>query len=148
MEDGIRCNRIAGNASYSKRIQKTVQQRRLHLNIDPSVSSTEKQIRSDHSLIVSNHSSWQASSTYICETHKNMIQSIRTSGKRKRKDSGDGIEENGNSNDGFGSYSDNCETPHIDLCQLQVNTLRRYKRHYRIQTRPGINKSQLAEVMH
>lgn len=34
----------------------------------------------------------------------------------------------------------------VDLFQLQVNTLRRYKRHYKLQTRPGFNKAQLAEV--
>lgn len=34
----------------------------------------------------------------------------------------------------------------VDLFQLQVNTLRRYKRHYKLQTRPGLNKAQLAEV--
>ena len=28
-----------------------------------------------------------------------------------------------------------------------MNTLRRYKRHYRVQTRPGINKSQLADSL-
>ncbi len=38
VDDGKRCGRRAGNASYSKRIQKTVQQRRLKLNIDHSVS--------------------------------------------------------------------------------------------------------------
>ncbi len=38
VDDGHRCARLAGNASYSKRIQKTVQQRRLKLNIDHSVS--------------------------------------------------------------------------------------------------------------
>lgn len=41
----------------------------------------------------------------------------------------------------FGHFS-----PQVDLFQLQVNTLRRYKRHYKIQTRPGLNKAQLAEV--
>ena len=39
VDDGKRCARRAGNASYSKRIQKTVQQRRLKLNIDHSVST-------------------------------------------------------------------------------------------------------------
>ena len=39
VDDNRRCYRPAGNASYSKRIQKTVQQRRLKLNIDHSVSS-------------------------------------------------------------------------------------------------------------
>lgn len=35
----------------------------------------------------------------------------------------------------------------VDLQQLQVNTLRRYKKHFRVQTRPGLNKLQLAEVL-
>ena len=34
---GERCTRTAGNASYSKRIQKTVQQRKLRLHMDSSV---------------------------------------------------------------------------------------------------------------
>lgn len=37
VDDSDRCRRPAGNASYSKRIQKTVAQRRLKLNIDPQV---------------------------------------------------------------------------------------------------------------
>ena len=38
MDDGDRCSRVAGNASYSKRIQKTVTQRRLKLHLDNQVS--------------------------------------------------------------------------------------------------------------
>ncbi len=34
----------------------------------------------------------------------------------------------------------------IDFFQMPVNTLRRYKRHYKLQTRPGLNKAQLADV--
>ena len=37
LEEGDRCRRLAGNASYSKRIEKTVQRRMLKLNIDPNV---------------------------------------------------------------------------------------------------------------
>lgn len=37
VDDGERCRRPAGNASYSKRIQKTVALRRLKLNIDAQV---------------------------------------------------------------------------------------------------------------
>ncbi|XP_016349010.1 histone deacetylase complex subunit SAP30L-like, partial [Sinocyclocheilus anshuiensis] len=40
-----------------------------------------------------------------------------------------------------------CSLRQVDLFQLQVNTLRRYKRHYKIQTRPGLNKAQLAETV-
>lgn len=61
-----------------------------------------------------------------------IIQSART--KRRRKDS----EDDSNETD--------TDVPEVDLYQLQVNTLRRYKRHYKIPTRPGLNKAQLADV--
>ncbi len=38
VEDNDRCKRPAGNASYSKRIQKTVSQRKLKLSLDVNVS--------------------------------------------------------------------------------------------------------------
>lgn len=38
LDDSEHCRRPAGNASYSKRIQKTVTQRRLKLSIDSQVS--------------------------------------------------------------------------------------------------------------
>ncbi|KAJ8028496.1 Histone deacetylase complex subunit SAP30L [Holothuria leucospilota] len=65
MDDGVRCKRPAGNACYSKRIAKTVQQRKLKLNIDHSVRHI-----------------------YICDFHKSKIHSVR-SNKRKRKASED-----------------------------------------------------------
>jgi len=67
-----------------------------------------------------------AKHTYICDHHKNIIQKARN--KRKRKDSDD--ENDGNE---------------VDLSQLQLGTLKRYKRHYRIPTKPGMSKSQLIE---
>ena len=38
VENGQRCFKAAGNASYSKRIQKTVAQKKLRLHMDNSVS--------------------------------------------------------------------------------------------------------------
>ena len=38
LDNGRRCTRIAGNASYNKRIQKTVAQKKLKLQLDNSVS--------------------------------------------------------------------------------------------------------------
>ena len=113
-DDSQRCTRVASSATFPKRIDKQLAQKRLRLTLDQ-----------------------RAGHLNICDHHKQMIQSLRT-GKRKRKDSDD---ENSNDND-FDSQSE------IDLASLQVNTLRRYKRHYRIQTRPGLNKGQLAEVRH
>ncbi|KAG7217184.1 hypothetical protein INR49_027725 [Caranx melampygus] len=118
IEDGERCGRSAGNASFSKRIQKSISQKKLKLDIDKSVRHL-----------------------YICDFHKNFIQSVRN--KRKRKTSDDGGESR--------IMTLKCpSSPRglftVDLFQLQVNTLRRYKRHYKLQTRPGLNKAQLAEV--
>ncbi|VVC91727.1 unnamed protein product [Leptidea sinapis] len=106
-----RCRRLAGNASYSKRIQKTVAQKRLKLNIDN-----------------------QARHTYICDYHKTMIQCARTK-QRRNKDSEDD------------SNEADIDSPEVDWFQLQVNTLRRYKKHFKIPTRPGLNKAQLADAV-
>lgn len=74
----------------------------------------------------------QVKHIYICDKHKMIIQSART--KRRRKDS----EDDSNETD--------TDVPEVDLYQLQVNTLRRYKKHYKVSTRPGLNKAQLADV--
>lgn len=39
IDDGDRCVRPAGNASFSKRIQKSISQKKLKLDIDKSVSA-------------------------------------------------------------------------------------------------------------
>ncbi|KAI5702643.1 hypothetical protein M8J76_011827 [Diaphorina citri] len=109
VDDGVRCPRPIGNASYSKRIQQIVTQKRLKLHLDNF-----------------------ARHIYICEYHKCLIQSVRN--KRRRKDS----EDDSNEND---------ESPDVDLFQLQVNTLRRYKKYFKVTSRPGLNKAQLAETL-
>lgn len=55
--------------------------------------------------------------------------------QRRRKDSEEDSGETDN------------DVPDVDLFQLQVGTLRRYKRHYKVQTKPGLNKAQLADVI-
>ncbi|NWH75580.1 SAP30 deacetylase, partial [Piaya cayana] len=102
----------AGNASFSKRIQKSISQKKVKIELDKS-----------------------ARHLYICDFHKNLIQSVRN--RRKRKGSDD---------DGDSPVQD-IDTPEVDLYQLQVNTLRRYKRHFKLQTRPGLNKAQLVEII-
>ena len=61
-----------------------------------------------------------------------MIQSART--KRRRKDSEDD------------SNEQDVDMPEVDLNMLQLNTLKRYKKHYKIPSKPTMNKTQLAEV--
>jgi hypothetical protein len=78
----------------------------------------------------------QARHIYICDYHKQVIQCARTKQQqqRRRKDSEEDSGETDN------------DLPEVDLFQLQVGTLRRYKRHYKVSTRPGLNKAQLADV--
>jgi len=110
IDNNEKCQRQAGNASYSKRIQN--QARKLKLSRDE----------------LSPH-------IYICDFHKTQIQNVRT--KRKRKDSDD--------DQGFQDGEE--EIIEIDFYQMPVNTLRRYKRHYKLNTRPGLSKAQLADAV-
>ncbi|XP_043917656.1 histone deacetylase complex subunit SAP30 [Protopterus annectens] len=112
-EDGEKCCRPAGNASFSKRIQKSISQKKIKLEVDRA-----------------------ARHLYICDFHKSYIQSVRN--KRKKKGSDD---------DAVDSPEHDADSPEVDLFQLQVNTLRRYKRHFKLQTRPGLNKAQLVEII-
>ena len=41
----------------------------------------------------------------------------------------------------------NSSCSQVNFLQMPVNTLRRYKRHFKLQTKPGLNKSQLSEVV-
>lgn len=52
VDEGERCTRPAGNASYSKRIQKTVTQRRLKLNLDPVVRLMTTNYVTIHILVI------------------------------------------------------------------------------------------------
>ncbi|POI30326.1 hypothetical protein CIB84_005924 [Bambusicola thoracicus] len=88
IDDGDRCVRPAGNASFSKRIQKSISQKKLKLDIDKSVRHL-----------------------YICDFHKNFIQSVRN--KRKRK----------TSDDGGDSPEHEADVPEVSSCQVAVGSL-------------------------
>jgi len=38
------------------------------------------------------------------------------------------------------------KTPEVDFSKLQLNVLKRYKKHFKIPTKPCLNKAELAEV--
>merc|ERR1719304_129671 len=65
-----------------------------------------------------------------------MIQNLRA--KRKRRESEESSETNTSTSNGRDL---------IDLFQLQMNTLRRYKKHFKVTSRPGLNKAQLADSL-
>ncbi len=112
LEAGRPCNRPASNASYSKRIQGIVAQRKLQLTLDP-----------------------KAKHNYICEFHKSVIQNVRQ--KRQRQDSEESLDT---------EVAMSGEDP-VDFFHLQMNTLRRYKKHFKVTSRPGLNKAQLADSL-
>lgn len=131
---------MAGNASFSLKIQKIVGTKGMNITLDPTVRHT-----------------------YICEHHKAVItvakkaptiarepaqvrqvnnsKGVGAYAQHVNQTGGDNIASASGSSSGGGGGVD------VDLQQLQVNTLRRYKRHFRIQTKPGLNKMQLAEAM-
>lgn len=113
IDDGVKCSRIAGNASFSKRIQKGISQRKMKLSLDSF-----------------------ARSQFICDYHKSKIQSARSMKRHQRttvsRDSDSGSDS---------------ESPEVDFYSLQVQTLRRYKKFYKVSTRPGLNKAQLADII-
>ncbi|KAJ7421584.1 Histone deacetylase complex subunit SAP30 [Pitangus sulphuratus] len=84
-EEGERCGRAAGNASFSKRIQKSISQKKVKIELDKS-----------------------ARHLYICDFHKNLIQSVRN--RRKRKGSDD---------DGDSPVQD-IDTPEIIGCHFRT----------------------------
>lgn len=108
IEDGNKCRRPAGNASFSKRIQKTVQ-RKLKLSLDTYVSQRW------HSLAFKIFMTFnlQARTQFICDFHKSKIQSARSKRQRSLRP-GD---------------SDSCDSdidsPEVDFYSLQVSTLRK-----------------------
>lgn len=48
---------------------------------------------------------------------------------------------------GDSDREDSGEQPEVDFYSLQVQTLRRYKKFYKVSTRPGMNKAQLADLI-
>jgi len=117
LDRGERCGRIAGNASYNKRISKTVAQRKLELQIDGG-----------------------AQHIYICDHHKTVILMSRT--RRVRRDTAENMEEEVA---GSRSPDQDEDYPDVDLFQMSMNTLRRYRKQWSIHTRPGLTKPQLAD---
>lgn len=107
LEDGEKCRRLAGNASFNFRVQKLVKQRKLGLTLDP-----------------------ECKHTYICDNHKNVIQKARN--KRKRSPH---------------SEDENDSVDMVDFSSLQISTLRRYRKHFKLQNKAGMNKSQLLETI-
>lgn len=79
----------------------------------------------------------QARSQFICDFHKSKIQSARSKRQRTMR----------HSDDSGDSESDTEADKSPNFSNLQVQTLRRYKKFYKVSTRPGMNKAQLADLI-
>ncbi|XP_065325424.1 histone deacetylase complex subunit SAP30L-A-like isoform X2 [Gordionus sp. m RMFG-2023] len=67
--------------------------------------------------------------TYICDQHKSIIHKVSNSKKWKKLDN---------------SKTEN-DLP--DFAILPMKSLRRYKKHFNVHTRPGLTKTQLADIV-
>jgi len=206
LDNGVRCDRAAGNASFSARIQKIVGTKKMNFALDPTVRHAY--ICEHHKAIitVAKKSTTLArdapksnARNYTANNNPNTLTSQPISNEFstvQQQNSQMGVNQellsnqsrlNNNHTGPFNNISvrqgpqlaySRYQNAHInqadsmdvmmrgsfdnfggdnipscsggvdvDLQQLQVNTLRRYKRHFRVQTRPGLNKMQLAESL-
>lgn len=200
-DNGTRCDRVAGNASFSARIQKIVGTKKMNFALDQTArhsyicdhhkaiitvakkstalardtkanarnlttnntplpsqhtnnfndlsmgqSTLQHQMNlemlSNQSRLPNNHAAMMncipmrpgTQLAHYPDHHSNQMVPMDTINMKYVNTGGDSIPSSSGGVD-------------VDLQQLQVNTLRRYKRHFRVQTRPGLNKLQLAESL-
>lgn len=209
LDNGIRCDRVAGNASFSARIQKIVGTKKMNFALDTTVRHAY--ICEHHKAIITvakksttlardtksnaknytannnaNNTTTQQLSNYNDLTRQQTLQhpvniELLTNQNRLANNHAGSINNlpvRSNAQIAYTHYpgplpnqvapmdvmmSSSFDNTHglgsgegapsssggvdVDLQQLQVNTLRRYKRHFRVQTRPGLNKMQLAESL-
>lgn len=196
LDNGVRCDRVAGNASFSARIQKIVRTKEMNFILDPDVRHTY--ICEHHKAIITvakkstvardtkaNARNYTANNntTNITpqlnvnynefpvrqQTLQHPVNLEMLANQNRLANNHTGVLNNmpirpgaqiayghypgqhqnqvGFDSVGGDSIPSSSSGVDVDLQQLQVNTLRRYKRHFRVQTRPGLNKLQLAESL-
>lgn len=210
LDNGVRCDRDAGNASFNARIQKIVGTKKMNFTLDSTVRhayiceyhkgiitvakksatlarDTKANARNStansnaSNLVLHPHPSLdyefsmrqqqqslqQHPGTLDLSNNQNRLATNHTSAINNipirhgthlayghfqgshpnqvgfdNAGGGDNLALSGGSGGGGGGAGID-----VDLQQLQVNTLRRYKKHFRVPTRPGLNKMQLAESL-
>ncbi|CAG0917659.1 unnamed protein product [Notodromas monacha] len=135
-DKGKKCRRLAGNASYNRRIQKLVFKHNLRLHLDKA------------SLHL-----------YICDHHKNLIQEsakIRERGKKNevKTNGGDAVSLPANPEP---SASNAVPRPSpssavdpmspFDWAKVPLHILKRYRSHFKLPHQPGISKQHLAQIV-
>ena len=126
LDAGKRCHRVAGNASFSRKINKMAAQKGLKLNTD---------INCKH--------------IYICDYHKNLIQRGRPA-KVVRKQQP--VSDDENTSDSFPRRSSDSDPSVAKQCveaavkTMSLNVLKRYKQIYKVSGK-GTNKMHLQELV-
>lgn len=198
LDNNVRCDRVAGNASFSLRIQKIVASKKLSFTLDQNARHTyicehhkgiitvakKSTVAKEPKANARNYNNANNTNAYVPQTnnkHYNAQQSVSIPVNMDTSNSGRVINNHAMTMGSlpirpgpgysYGQYNSSQVVPmdvtmstnlsnagedkvpsssmsvDVDLQQLQVNTLRRYKRHFRVQTRPGLNKVQLAESL-
>lgn len=147
IEENSRCRRPAGLASFSKRIQTKIQ-RKLKLSLDSSVSFQWFVVEIKFWFIYCFRLARNSSVTSINQESKlRATQNDSELGTTTRTVNLTASKSRPNHLRVsfviffFPSSID------VDFDKLQVQTLRRYKKFYKVPTRPGMNKAQLAEII-
>ena len=167
LDSGQRCEKIAGNASYNKRVQKIDIQKKLRLSLDGNA----------HHL-------------YICDQHKSIIQSVRAKRKRRASPAVTSVPSTNTQMHSDILYPSCSQTlgpppqvlgsgpsyqphqhfaptlssldtsvpassvsasqepvPEVNFRMLSVNALRRYRKFFKLQTVTGPGKASLADAV-
>uniref|UniRef100_A0A915KNL2 Histone deacetylase complex subunit SAP30 Sin3 binding domain-containing protein n=1 Tax=Romanomermis culicivorax TaxID=13658 RepID=A0A915KNL2_ROMCU len=146
IENSKRCLRTAGSHSYSKRMQKTVKQKRLKFVLDP---------KADHTLICHYHRQYlitegkkgsSAAAAAAASAGGVVKKTVNVATTKVECDSEEEDSPNGKAsmNDVKKRSSDSIT---VNFEQLSTSALKRYKKFFKLQLRANMSKSQLAGVI-
>lgn len=151
IEENQRCRRPAGLASFSKRIQTKIQ-RKLKLSLDSSVSFPRFRFLSTTFADVCCYAFRPARNSSATSTNQESKQHVTRKGSEFDTTTqivnliASKFEPETAKVLAFLNFT-LIFSFDVDFDKLQVQTLRRYKKFYKVSTRPGMNKAQLAEII-
>eukprot|EP01137_Pigoraptor_chileana_P008908 Opistho-2@56410 len=120
LDDKVRCERPATNNMLSNRVLKELANGKLKIALDSDAGHSR-----------------------ICQQHKMQISAQRKKDKPAAPNPPTGTTK-GSKQQAQGTESADLE---VDLNSLQVNALKRYKRHYKLATRHNMNKPDLVQAV-
>jgi len=136
-ENCKRCFRPAGSHCFSKRMQKTIRQKKLKFTVDNKAGHTLICHFHRQHLILEGKKNVSATNSNTA-TKRSVINAF----PKKECDTDEDLNDKTNS-----TIKKTKPTVSVNFEQLSANALKRYKKFFKLQTKPGLNKSQIAEVI-